>query len=98
MNNWDSIVTDLKSRAQAMHEGREAGLVKCRALTQTSAKCIRHIHRKQFDQAEALLAEAVAISASAREALTPFPELYHAGYLQDAERRRWWRQRRWWPL
>ncbi len=86
MNNWEAIVSDLKGRAQSMHEGREAGLSKCRVLIQTSAKCIRHLHRKQFPEAEGLLAEAKAIAQSCRDALRPFPELYHAGYLQDAEK------------
>lgn len=85
-NNWEAIVEGLKTQAQAMHEGREAGLVKCRLLIQTSAKCIRHVHRHQFDEAEALLVQAKEIAASARQALQAFPALYYAGYLQDAEK------------
>ncbi len=84
--NWENIVGELKERAQGMHQGREAGLVQCRALIQCSSKCIRHIHRHQFEEAARLLGEAKAIAAKAREALQPFPELYHAGYLQDAEK------------
>jgi len=76
----------LKERAQRMHEAREVGLTKCRALIQTSSKCIRHIHRHQFDEARALLQDAKAISAAARAALGPFQELYHAGFLHDAEK------------
>src|SRR5687767_13743695 len=68
-----------------MHEAREAGLAKCCHLIQTSARCIRHVHRHQFDEAHKLLDEAKAIAAHARDALQPFPELYHAGYLHDAE-------------
>lgn len=84
--NWDEIVAALKDRAQLMHQGREAGLSLCRSLIQCSAKCIRHVHRHQFQEAHALLVEAKAISARARESLNPFPELYHAGYLHDAEK------------
>lgn len=86
MSDWERTVEDLKGRAQRMHEAREAGLVKCRSLIQTSAKCIRHVHRHQFEEADRLLGEAKAISASARDALKPFPELYYAGYLHDAEK------------
>lgn len=86
MTGWDDIVSDLKSHAQKMHEGREAGLVKCRLLIQTSAKCIRHVHRHQFAEAKELLKQAQAIAVEARTALKPFPELYHAGYLGDAEK------------
>lgn len=84
--NWDGIVVELKQRAQRMHEGREVGLTRCRVLIQTSSKCIRHIHRHQFEEAHQLLAEAKKVSHEARTALGPFPELYHAGFLHDAEK------------
>ena len=83
---WDESVVLLKESAQKMHVAREAGLSKCRLLTQTSAKCIRHIHRHQFDEAETLLEQAKQISREAREALSPYGELYYAGYLHDSEK------------
>ncbi len=85
-DSWEAIVSDLKLRAAAMHEAREAGLALCRKLTQTSAKCIRHIHRHQFEEAEALLGEAQAIAQQARDFLQPHPALFHAGYFHDAEK------------
>ena len=85
-HNWETIVGALKEQAQAMHEAREAGLAKCRLLIQTSARCIRHVHRHQFEEAAKLLRDAKAIAAEAREALRPFGSLYHAGYLHDAEK------------
>lgn len=84
--NWESIADDVRARAQKMHEAREVGLSKCRALTQLSARCIRHIHRHQFPEAAALLEQAKATSQEARDALRPYGELYHAGYLHDAEK------------
>jgi len=84
--NWEEISAAVKVQAQAMHEAREAGLTKCRLLTQTSAKCIRHIHRHQWAEAEVLLAQAKQIATEARDALRGFPELYHTGYLQDSEK------------
>lgn len=86
MNNWDDIVTSVKERAQGMHEAREAGLAKCRKLIQTSARCIRHVHRHQFEEAAKLLEDAKALALDARNALTPYGELYYAGYLHDAEK------------
>lgn len=85
-HNWEAIVADLKDQTQAMHEAREAGLVKCRLLIQTSAKCIRHVHRHQFDEAAKLLDQAKAVAKEARDALKPFGSLYYAGYLHDAEK------------
>jgi translin len=84
--NWESISEELRSRSQRMHEAREVGLSKCRSLTQLSARCIRHIHRHQFEEAAKLLDQAKATAADARQALKPYGELYYAGYLHDAEK------------
>jgi len=83
--NWDGIVGDLRDRAQGMHEAREAALVHCRKLGQLAARSIRHVHRHQFEQAEALLEEAKQTAELARAALKPFPELNPA-YLHDTEK------------
>lgn len=83
---WDDVVVVLKDEAKEMHEAREKGLSYCRSLIQTSARCIRHIHRHQFSEAEQLLGEAHKIAREAQEVLRPFPPLYHAGYLHDAEK------------
>jgi translin len=83
--SWDEIVEALKERAQGMHEAREAALTKTRRLVQLCAKCIRHIHRHQFEQAETLLAEAREVADEARAILRPFPEL-NAAYLHDSEK------------
>jgi translin len=85
MNQWESIVSELRERAQAMHNAREAALVETRKLVQLSAKSIRHVHRRQFDEAEALLAQAKSTASRARAALAPFPEL-NAAYLHDSEK------------
>ncbi|HTQ11479.1 MAG TPA: hypothetical protein VMI31_15550 [Fimbriimonadaceae bacterium] len=84
--NWEEIVAGLRDQAQAMHEAREAGLAKCRLLIQTSAKCIRHVHRHQFEEAAKLLDQAKSIAREAQTALEPFGALYYAGYLHDAEK------------
>lgn len=85
-SNWDQIVTDLREQAQGMHQGREAGLQRSRTLIQTAAKCIRHVHRHQFEEADRLLQEAKRLAQEARDALRPYPQLYHAGFLSDAEK------------
>jgi translin len=76
----------MREKAQGMHAGREAGLQRCRTLIQTSSKCIRHVHRHQFSEADALLVEAKRVAKEAREALRPYPSLYYAGFLHDAEK------------
>lgn len=84
--NWDQDVQALRSELDAMHQAREAALRQCRALIQTCSKCIRTVHRRQFEDARTLLAHAVQQSRDARISLEPHPELFYAGYLQDAEK------------
>jgi translin len=86
LKHWEGLATSIREHAQKMHEAREMGLAQCRRLIQASAKCIRHIHRHQFDEARVLLNEAKSIDAQAKKSLEPFPQLYYAGYLHDAEK------------
>lgn len=81
MSYWD----ELRAEAQAMHEAREQVLVRCRKLGQLSAKSIRHVHRRQFDEAAALLREAQQEAASVRELLALHPTL-NPSYLHDTEK------------
>lgn len=85
-DNWEAIAQSVRETAQGMHAAREQGLTLSRSLTQTSAKCIRHIHRRQWPEAEKLLADAKDLAAKAREALEPYPQILYAGFLHDAEK------------
>lgn len=69
-----------------MHEAREIGLKASRAAIQFSARSIRHVHRRQYEKAEELLAEAKGAIRSAQESPAPFPNIYHAGFLHDGEK------------
>jgi translin len=71
---------------EAMNRAREEALACTRRLTQVSAKSVRHIHRRQFQEAAKLLDEARTLSLAARKGMEGHPELLYAGYLQDAER------------
>lgn len=86
LKEWEHVANRLREHAQKMHEAREVGLAQCRKLIQASAKCIRHVHRHQFEEAQRLLDEAKGLAASAKRALEPFPQLFYAGYLHDAEK------------
>lgn len=83
---WTEMIDGLRADAMRMHQAREGALANCRLLIQTSAKCIRHLHRGQFDEARALLQTAKDSAAQARESIRQIPEVYYAGYLQDAEK------------
>ncbi len=83
---WEECLTPLRAEMDGRHKVREGALQKCRLIIQTSSKCIRHIHRRQFDQAEKLLKEAKQLSNAAREEMDGFPTVRYASYLQDAEK------------
>jgi translin len=83
---WEAIAAGLREEADRMHQAREAGLSACRKLIQASARSIRHVHRRQFADADRLLLEARSIAAEARGALGPYPSLVYAGFLHDAEK------------
>ena len=68
-----------------MHEAREEALVKCRKLGQLAAKSIRHVHRRQFDEAITLLEEAKVLAQAARRLIASQPQLNPA-YLHDTEK------------
>jgi translin len=79
-------IAPIRARLERQHEAREATLQLCRRLIQTSARAIRYIHRRQFDQASGLLSEARDLSKVARAGLDSHPNLLYAGYVQDAEK------------
>lgn len=85
MQELSQLFDTVKTRVTSLHEAREATLIHCRKLGQLSAKSIRHVHRHQFVEAEALLAEAKQVAAEARVLLEPFPEMNRA-YLHDTEK------------
>jgi translin len=75
----------LREQAQAMHEAREEALVKCRKLGQLAAKSIRHVHRRQFDEAVSMLEAAKELAREARVLIASQPQLNPA-YLHDTEK------------
>lgn len=85
-NGWESIAESIRPVLDDMHKTREVALQRCRALIQTSAKAIRHMHRRDFETAETLLGQALAAAKEARAGLAGHPNLLYAGYLQDAEK------------
>lgn len=77
---------ELRAELDHIFHHREEALKLCRNLIQTSSKCIRNIHRRDFKAAHSLLSEAIEIRARAEQTLREQPTIYFAGYLQDAEK------------
>lgn len=85
-DRWDDVLSPVRTEMESRHKTREGALQKCRLLIQTSSRCIRHIHRRQFEKAASLLQEAKGISTTARAEMEPHPTVRYAPYLQDAEK------------
>jgi translin len=76
----EHIHHDFDTRSAA----RDAALTRSRLLTRHCANAIRAIHREETDSAAQFLSEARFLVLALKEELSPFQELYFAGYTQDA--------------
>lgn len=83
---WDETVQELKTEMEGKHAAREAALKANRAIIQTCSKAIKQVHRRNFEEADRLIAEAKALATEARASAADHPEVLYAGYLQDAEK------------
>src|SRR5687767_5384579 len=82
----DEIQEYCRKRFDKKSAGREAALAGSRKTIRNCANAIRAVHRHDWDQALALTAEAETTLREAEGALRPFPEIFHAGFLQDAQK------------
>ncbi len=63
---------------------RDRTLTQARALIRHCANAIRSIHREDVEAAKSELEEANQLATSLKANLTEYPDLYYAGYTQDA--------------
>jgi translin len=84
MNTLDSIADRIRANFTAKNAARDAALERSRTLTRHCANAIRAVHRDERGLAQEHIALARDIAAAIRADLEPFPDLYHAGYTQDA--------------
>ncbi len=83
LNNLESEVRSAFSQKQA---AREAALPLSRKIIQHSANSIRATHRGEFDVARKLLSGARGLLKEAEQALQGHPNIYFAGFLEDAQK------------
>ncbi len=84
MKNLDSIASHIRSSLAAKNSAREKALERSRTLIRYCANSIRAAHRDERDEAHTQLAEARKIVEAIRADLALYPDLYYAGYTQDA--------------
>jgi translin len=84
MENLDQIAERVRANFAAKNAARDSALERSRTLIRYCANAIRAVHRDERELARQHLAAAKEIVDAIRGDLTPFPDLYHAGYSQDA--------------
>lgn len=84
MNNLDTLADKILAGLEAKNAAREEALRLSRLLVQHASRTIRAVHRYEWAEAERILVEAQHIAESLKAATRRQPELYAAGYAQDA--------------
>lgn len=84
MKNLDEISERIHESFQARTAARDKALAQARTLTRCCANSIRATHRLEKDVARQHLDEANQLVDSLRTDLAQYPDLYNAGYTQDA--------------
>ncbi len=79
-----TISAEIIERFEAVNVSRDRALNEGRQIIRLSANAVRAVHRAEYDDAASLLAEAETLLAALIEHLTPYPNLYWQGYVQDA--------------
>lgn len=74
------------ARLEAKHQAREDALASTRHAIRCCANAIRAAHRGDLEQADRLLGEARELLNVAEAVLAAHPDVYYAGFLQDAQK------------
>ncbi len=84
MDEFSQFTEKVHDIFEALNQARDHALVQARQLTRLSANTIRAIHRLEIEHAHENLVQAAEIAAGLKKSLSDFPQLFFAGYTQDA--------------
>ena len=84
MDIFNSIAEKAHHAFEARNKARDQALAQARQLTRFAAHTIRAIHRSETVLAHENLDQAKALVESLKTDLKTFPDLFYAGYTQDA--------------
>ncbi len=84
MKNLPIIAEQIRIAFDIRTKARDQALMQARALTRHCANSIRAIHRNEVDVATEHIAQASLLVLQLKTDLQPYPELFFAGYTQDA--------------
>jgi len=84
LKSLDGIGERILAYLDGKNAARDLALQRSRTLIRHCATAIRAAHRDERDLAQEHLQQAREIKEALRKELEPYPDLYHAGYTQDA--------------
>jgi translin len=84
MNNLDQIADRIRASFTLKNAARDSTLERSRTLIRHCANAIRAVHRDERELAREHISAAREIAQAIRADLADFPDLYYAGYTQDA--------------
>lgn len=80
----ETITEDIRAQFELVDNARDTAYQRSRQLVSICAKSIRATHREDWEMAERLIAEAESAAQELTSGVQAYPNLYHAGYTQDA--------------
>lgn len=86
MENLAKIADAIRAELDEKNTARDKALITSREAIRFSANAIRATHRGEYEEADALLAEARVRVRETTEELKEHLDLYYAGYVQDAQK------------
>ncbi|MDE2750690.1 MAG: haloacid dehalogenase [Chloroflexota bacterium] len=84
MTGLSEICNAIREDLERRNAARDRAIVLSRQLIRHCSECIRAIHRRNWDGADAKLTDVEAGAAELRAVVQEYPDLYHTGYTQDA--------------
>jgi translin len=84
MEELESIAEGIRRYMEQIDGARDEAYQRSRSLIALCARSIRAIHREEWELAESLLAEARGATDNLVAGVRDYPDLYFAGYTQDA--------------
>jgi len=84
MEKLERIADEIRKVFDARTTARDQALSQARQLTRACSLAIRAVHRDEADTMQEHLKEAGQIADTLRTSLADHPDLFHAGYTQDA--------------
>lgn len=97
MSSTQTLPTDFKARLDRVVEGtcerfdladkaRDLSLSYQRDIIKHCSRSIRALHRAEFEEADRLMNAARDLLTRAEDAVWDYPEIFYAGFLQDAQK------------